>query len=112
MNETFKHVYGAVVAGGTSELCDRCRQDQARAELPGLVRVALADPSLSHTRFRDGSIYIYGRDVTSPSGVRLMLGCPEPMYNAIVEEMRARGAAGRCGALSPLSPTEGLYSSR
>lgn len=90
--------------------CYRCRQEADRAALPGLVRLALLDPKLSHTRQRNwcgaSIIYVYHRDQTSPSGVMLAVGIDEDQFNVIYNELRAAGLIS--SSKSPLSPTEGL----
>lgn len=90
--------------------CYLCRQEADRAALPGLVRAALLDPKLSHTRQRSwcgaSIIYVYHRDSTSPSGVMLAVGIDEEQFNVIYNELRAAGLIS--SNKSPLSPTEGM----
>lgn len=80
---------------GAEVECAHCdRKVTALKELAELV----AKNALHHTRWRNGSIYCYRREPTSPSGVLLACSvedCPEA--NALLT-----------GSLSPLSPTEGL----
>ena len=65
--------------------------------------VAISQGKISHTRFRSwcrvGVVYVYERDLTSPTGVQLWGSFDEdtPGLDVILK-----------GGLSPLSPTEKL----
>lgn len=90
--------------------CQRCATQQALADVPAKLRAALLDPRCSHTRFRQwcgqGSVYVYHRDPSSPSGVLLAASGSEQEFNAVYEQLRRDGLIG--SAKAPLSPTEGL----
>jgi len=67
------------------------------------IRAAIESPAFSHSRAGDGCWrdvrWIYHRDETSPSGVRLAAGGEAAIVEPLLREVRET---------SPLSPTEGL----
>lgn len=66
------------------------------------IRAAVRHPNFSHARAGDGCWrdvrWIYHRDQTSPSGMKLAAGGPADLVEPILREERRT---------SPLSPTEG-----
>lgn len=109
---------GELSATPTNLPCWKCDEQKKKAEyqsaIPGLIRAALLSPKFSHTRFRSwcnvGIVYVYHRDETSPSGVRLAEGAEEPVFEAVYDELYSAGMIRSSAA--PLSPTEGLRRSR
>lgn len=89
-----------VTRAGDVVECKRCPID---AEMRDKMRAALLSPDLSHTRYRNGSVYAYRFDASSPTGVLVAAGCPETIYRSLEAELRGRVHG---GSLSPLSPTE------
>jgi hypothetical protein len=105
LSELLVNVYGDIVKTPTAEIgCRRCAEEAERAANPGKVRAALLDPTFSHSRFKRGNVYIYRRDVASPSGVYLAAAASEKVFDEIYDDLLAQGLI-RSSA-SPLSPTE------
>lgn len=72
-----------------------CRECDRDAEQTAYLR-ALDRSTLHHTRYRNGFIYLYRLDPTSPSGFMLVRSVSAtPEHEALLT-----------GSLSPLSPTE------
>lgn len=95
-------------AARDGEVCQQCEGLAKQtamwdAEVPK-VRAALLSDQLAHTRFRNGTVYVYHRDSTSPTGVRMAAGLPADRYELLAAELRGQVFQ---GSLSPLSPTEG-----
>lgn len=109
-----KGLLGGLTAVLTDKPCRICREAKRASDyaaaLPGLIREALLDQKFSHSRFRRwcgvGIVYIYHRDATSPSGVLLVAGAEESIFEAVYAEQIACG--GIRSSAAPLSPTEGL----
>lgn len=98
-----EHIVGAVVSPlqGETGTCQRCEQDQRTAEVPARVRAALLSEKLSHTRcVFTGSIAIYHRDDTSPTGVMQAAYCDAALFEQIAADIKLQSC------FSPLSPTE------
>lgn len=74
------------------------------------VRAALLLPALAHTRFRNGSVYVYHRDDTSPTGVVLSCSTDAERFDKLFIELTKSGQLPRWA--SPLSPTEGMQGAR
>jgi hypothetical protein len=105
------YVYGAVsFVGTTDEICDDCRDEAAHNDQPRIMETAIREGRVLYTRARYGSVYAYGRNEASPTGVTLLCGLDPARYAALEERLKSEGI-GR-GVISPLSPTEGMRQSR
>ena len=67
------------------------------------IVAAVTSPKFSHTRYRRFAcadlVYVYHRDPTSPSGVKLAVMSDQDVVESILSQHRKA---------MPLSPTEGL----